>query len=92
MYLYVFLTEQYEKKILARDAMKQLAVEEEEKAKAKRLTHLKDEIHNTKMAIHRWKVCHWRCRHQQHTQNLLCWLFISLQQDNKVRKTITFKH
>ncbi|KAK2173565.1 hypothetical protein NP493_865g01015 [Ridgeia piscesae] len=46
----------YEKKILARDAMKQLAVEEEEKAKAKRLTHLKDEIHNTKMAIHRWKL------------------------------------
>ena len=53
----MFLAEQYEKKILARDAMRQLAVEEEEKAKVKRLTHLKDEIHNTKMAIHRWKVC-----------------------------------
>lgn len=37
--------------------MTKLTEAEEEKEKAKKMIQLKEEIQNTKIAIHRWKVC-----------------------------------
>ncbi|KAI0208416.1 hypothetical protein LSAT2_006899 [Lamellibrachia satsuma] len=47
---------EFEKTILAKEAMTKLTEAEEEKEKAKKMIQLKEEIQNTKIAIHRWKM------------------------------------